>query len=244
MSPAEIVWRIRRLLWQFFARLLCRRWELQYQKRAVDSQAVLGSIDKIAFYGLPNIKPQDVPRTWVDSTIAAAEEILLHHYDYLALGRIELGREINWNREYKRGIDIPLLFGPWMDYRNAKSYGDFKYFWELPRLQHLITLAKAYYLTGEEKYARETMSQIKGFVEQSPYLLGVNWIMPMEASIRLVSISWITAFLKDYLKKDVKACALIGRLVQSHVDYVTKNYAAYCRGRRRLHSEYMLRRAK
>jgi hypothetical protein len=71
------------------------------------------------------------------------------------------------------------------------------------------------------------VSQIKGFIEQSPYLLGVNWIMPMEASIRLVSVSWITAFLKECLKKDAQACVLIGRLVRSHVDYITKNYAAY-----------------
>jgi hypothetical protein len=171
MGLGEIVWRIRRLLWQLSARLLHRRRQLQYQRHYADSQAVLGSIDKIAFYGLPDIKPKDVPQDWAESAVAAAEEILLHRYDCLVLGRIELGREINWNREYKRGIDIPLLFGPWMDYRDTESYGDFKYFWELPRLQHLITLAKAYYLTGEEKYAREVAGQIQGFIEQSPYLL-------------------------------------------------------------------------
>jgi len=227
MCVGEVFWRVRRLLWQFFARILRRRWELQYQKSSADSQKVLGAIDRIKFYGLSDISPKDVPQDWVNSTIAAAEELLLHHNGCLALGRIDLGGEINWNREYKRGIDTPLLFGPWMDYRDAKSYGDFKYFWELPRLQHLIMPAKAYYLTGVEKYAKEVISQIKGFIEQSPYLLGVNWIMPMEASIRLVSVSWITAFLKEYLKKDAQACVLIGRLVQSHVDYVARNYAAY-----------------
>jgi len=227
MGPGEIVWRVRRLLWQFFARLLHRRWELQYQKNTVDSQTMLRTIEKIKFYGLSDIKPADVPQDWIKSAVAAAEKLLLHHYDCLALGRINLGEKINWNREYKRKIDTPLMFGPWMDYRDSKSYGDFKYFWELPRLQHLITLAKSYYLTGEEKYAKEAINQIKSFVEQSPYLLGVNWIMPMEASIRLVSVSWITVFLKEYLKKDTQACVLIGRLVRSHVDYITRNYAAY-----------------
>lgn len=226
MGYGEIVWRIRRLLWQIVARFLHRRWERQYYSSA-DSHMVPDAIDKIRFYGLSDIKPESVPQDWAKSTIAAADELLQHRYDCFALYRLDLGKEINWNHEYKRNIDTPLLFGPWMDYRDNHSYGDFKYFWELPRLQHLITLAKAYYLTGSEKYAKETANQIKTFIEQSLYLLGVNWIMPMEASIRLVSVSWVTLFLKDYLKQNAQACDLIGQLVQNHVDYVARNYAAY-----------------
>ncbi|MHC4640630.1 MAG: alginate lyase family protein [Planctomycetota bacterium] len=184
-------------------------------------------LSKVNFYGLSDIRVEDVPRHWAKGTIAAADKLLKHRYSYLALGEIDLTDEINWNHEYKRGINTPLLFGPWMDYRDGELYGDFKYFWELPRLQHLITLAKAYYLTGREEYAGEVVRQIEGFIKQSPYLLGVNWIMPMEAAIRLVSICWITAFLKDYLGSNTVACNLIELMVKSHVDYVAKNYAAY-----------------
>ena len=191
------------------------------------SSKVLEAIDSVQFYGLSDVGPKDFPQNWTDSTIACAERLLQHRYSYLALGEIDLGEEINWNREYKRGIDTPLLFGPWMNYRDSDSYGDFKYFWELPRFQHLITLAKAFYLTDEEKYAEEVIKQIKSFVKQSPYLLGVNWVVPMEVSIRLVSISWITVFLKEYLIKNAGVCALIEQVVKSHVDYVARNYAAY-----------------
>lgn len=227
MSPAEIGWRVRRLLWQAFARLNRRRWAMQYQRASAKSQKILETIGKIKFYGLTDIKPKDVPQDWVNNTLAAAEKLLGHRYSYLALGEIDLGEEINWNHEYKRGINTPLLFGPWMNYRDSTFYGDFKYFWELPRLQHLITLAKAYYLTDDEKYAEETVKQIEGFVKQSPYLLGVNWIMPMEASIRLISISWVTAFLKEYLRQNTHVCSTIERIVRSHVDYVAKNFSAY-----------------
>jgi len=227
MGPAEVFWRIRRLLWQIHARLWRRRWQLQYERSSMDSPRALEAIGEVKFYGLAGGRPEDVAPGWVDGTIAGAKKLLQHKYEYLGLGEIDLGKRINWNREYKRGIDTPLLFGPWMDYRDTESYGDFKYFWELPRFQHLITMAKAYYLTGEERYAEEVMVQIKGFVEQSPCLLGVNWIMPMEASIRLVSISWITAFLKSYLENHRQACGLIERVVKSHVGYVAGNYAAY-----------------
>lgn len=227
MGAAEVFWRIRRLLWQIYARLQHKRWELRYERNSVHLSKMLEVIDSVQFYGLSDVGPKDFPQSWADSTIASAERLLQHRYSYLALGEIELGEEINWNREYKRGIDTPLLFGPWMDYRDTASFGDFKYFWELSRLQHLITLAKAYYLTGEEKYAEEVIKQIKGFIKQSPYLLGVNWIMPMEACIRLVSISWTTAFLEGYLKNHGEACVLIDYVVRSHMNYAVKNYAAY-----------------
>jgi len=227
MCLGEIFWRVRRVLWQVYARLFRKLWELRFGRSSLNSTEMVETLDKVSFYGLPDIEPSDVPRKWVDSTIVAAERLLQHRYSYLALGEIDLGKEINWNREYKRGIDLPLRFGPWMNYRDSESYGDFKYFWELPRLQHLITLAKAYYLTQQQGYADEVIEQIGSFVEQSPYLLGVNWIMPMEAAIRLISVCWITAFLAEYLRKNTQACALIGQLVQSHVDYVATNYAAY-----------------
>jgi hypothetical protein len=181
-------------------------------------------IDDVKFYGLSGAKKEDIQENWLNGTISEAEKLLRHSYDYFALGPIDLGDEINWNRECKSGVNTPLLFGPWMDYRDYRSYGDFKYFWELPRLQHLVTLSKAYYLTGKEAYAEEAVRQIRGFVEQSPYLLGVNWIMPMEAAIRLVSISWVTAFLRQRFAKDAETCGLIEQIVKSHVNYVVKNY--------------------
>jgi hypothetical protein len=227
MRPKEILWRFNRLANQLVARFGRERQANRYQNACTASRTITEMIEQVNFYAVSHTEPANVPDSYLESTIASAERLLQHHYNYLALGEIDLGEEINWNREYKRGINTPLLFGPWMDYRDTNSYGDFKYFWELPRLQHLITLAKAYYLTGEENYAEEVINQIKGFIEQSPYLLGVNWIMPMEAAIRLVSISWITAFLAKHLKENPHACRPILQLITSHISYVTRNYSAY-----------------
>jgi len=224
MGPSEILWRVRRLAWQIWARLNRKRWDNRYRRLCATSAEM---VDKVNFYGLSGVSPSDVPQEWTDSAIAAAERLLQHRFNYLALGEIALGDEINWNHEYKRDIDTPLVFGPWMDYRDTESYGDFKYFWEVPRLHHLITLAKAYYLTGDAKYAEEVLDQLGQFVSQTPYLLGVSWTMPMEPAIRLVSISWITAFLKEYLRNHAEARSLIEQMVRSHVYYIVKNYAAY-----------------
>lgn len=227
MRPKEIMWRFKRLAKQLVARFGRERQADRYQNACTASRTITDMTEQVNFYAVSHTEPANVPDSYLESTIASAERLLQHRYSYLALGEVDLGKEINWNRECKSGINLPLWFGPWMDYRDNKSYGDFKYFWELPRLQHLITLAKAYYLTNEERYASEVTKQIASFVEQSPYLLGVNWIMPMEAAIRLVSISWITAFLKEHLKNDPQTCELVEYIVKSHVDYVASNYAAY-----------------
>jgi hypothetical protein len=237
MCLGEIFWRIKRLLWQTYTSFFHKRWELQCERGCANSSRILERLDNIKFYGLPDIRLEDIPQKWVNSAIVVAEKLMEHRYNYLALGEIELGDEINWNHEYKRGINTPLLFGPWMNYRNSRSYGDFKYFWELPRLQHLVTLAKAYYLTGKEDYAAEAIKQIDGFVKQSPYLQGVNWIMPMEAAIRLISICWVTAFLKEYLKKKSLLCSLIEQIVKTHTNYVIKNFAAYSSANNHLAAE-------
>jgi hypothetical protein len=227
MRPGEIIWRFGRLFWQIKARLLRGIWASRYKKTSTEPSQLLSMFEKCNFYVLSDIKRQNIPPEWKNSTVAAAEKLLQHRYSYFALGEINLGEKIKWNHEYKKNIDLPLKFGPWMDYRDTNAYGDFKYFWEIPRLQHLITLSKAYYLTGDDKYAGEVIEQLYDFDNQSPYLLGVNWIMPMEAGIRLISLCWITGFLKNFLKKDAQACRMIGSLIRSHTDYITANYAAY-----------------
>ena len=198
-----------------------------YVPRNSNSASFLEAFERIQFYGLLDMKPSDVPIFWRKNTIAAADRILQHKIKLFALDNVYLGRQINWNHEYKRNIDTPIEFSPWMDYRCTDSYGDFKYFWELARFQHLIPLAKAYYLTADAMYAREIADELGSFVQQCPYLLGIHWVMPMEAAIRLISLSWVAVFLREYLRKDNKTCGLIESIIRSHSDYVARNLSRF-----------------
>ena len=227
MPPGEVCWRVRRLSWQVRARLSHGRWHARYLAHRSKRSDALKSLDSVRFYGLTDITPADVPARWKDRAVEVADRLLQHRFRYLALGEIDLGDSIRWNHEYKRGIDTPLVFGPWMDYRDSEAYGDFKYFWEVPRLQHLILLAKAYFLTDDPRYAGEVLGQLRQFREQAPYLLGVNWTVPMEAGIRLISLSWITMFLRRFLGEHQEGLDLIESMVRADLDYVVHNYARY-----------------
>jgi len=184
-------------------------------------------VDEVHFFGLDNINPNDVSEQWRTNTLSEADKLLEHRCSCFVVDDIYLGRGVNWNHELRRDIDTPLDFAPWMDYRDTNLYGHFKYFWELGRFQHLVTLSKAYYLTSDRKYADEVAKQLDSFVRQCPYLLGVHWIMPMEVGLRLLSVAWIVAFMRDYLRNDVGTCGIIEQIVLSHVNYVAGNYSLY-----------------
>src|SRR2546425_795942 len=62
---------------------------------------------------------------------------------------------------------------------------------ELTRHQHLITLAKAYRLTGEEKFADELFLQWRQWQAENPYPIGVNWASSLEVAFRSLSWLWV-----------------------------------------------------
>lgn len=227
MSPGEMAWRVRKLTWQLMARMTYRRSGRQYDRNIAPSTRLVEMMGSVRFFGVDRQTRDQCPPEWIQSSVDRAEFDLRHQLDLFALGRIDLGPEIRFNHEYKRHIDTPLAFAPWLDYRDTDRLGDFKYFWEVPRLQHLIPPAKAYFLTQDTRYAVEVESQLTAFWKQCPYLVGVNWIMPMETGIRLISLCWIASFLKDYLRERPSLCGLIEQLILSHVHYTTRNYAAY-----------------
>jgi hypothetical protein len=74
--------------------------------------------------------------------------------------------------------------------------GDVKYVWELNRHQFIVTLGKAYRLTGDEGYVVAGADLIEDWIRDNPYEIGINWTSALEVAIR--ALSWC------------HACALFG----------------------------------
>lgn len=66
---------------------------------------------------------------------------------------------------------------------------DVKYVWEVNRHQYLPLLGRAFWLTGEDRYARDAMALVQDWLSQNPVGLGVNWCSHLEVAVR--SISWL-----------------------------------------------------
>jgi hypothetical protein len=94
--------------------------------------------------------------------------------------RDPLGSKV-WGLEYH--ADVNLFAG---------DGADIRVLWELNRLGHVVTLACAYAVTGDEQYAETTFTQIEEWVSQNPYGRGANWQCAMEVALR--SINLLAAF--------------------------------------------------
>jgi len=104
---------------------------------------------------------------------------------------------------------------------------DIKIPWELSRFQHLLVLGQAYYHTHDELYAQAFKKQIEDWLEQNPYLLGPNWVCPMDVGIR--ALNWVVAYHYFKLSRSVDnlfwerfACSLY-----DHMIYLENNWELY-----------------
>lgn len=123
---------------------------------------------------------------------ATAERILGGRFEVFALQDAQLGFPPRWNRDPKTGTEAPLTFGKTLNYRDEAVVGDIKYLWEPNRHQELVTLAQAWRLTGETKYAEGCRTLLESWFEQCPYPLGPNWTSSLEHAVRLVN--WAVAW--------------------------------------------------
>lgn len=87
--------------------------------------------------------------------------------------------------------DIPIHI-----FNDKEIKKDIKVPWELSRCYHFLVLGQAYQLTNDESYVKVFVEQTTDWLDNNPYLQGVNWVCPMEVALR--AINWIVAF--EYFK--------------------------------------------
>jgi len=123
---------------------------------------------------------------------AAADRVLAGRFDVFAMKDAALGFPPEWNRDPKTGTVAPLLFGKTLNYRDERIVGDIKYLWEPNRHAELVTLAQAWHLTGDARYAEGCRALLDSWFEQCPYPLGANWTSSLEHGVRLAN--WAVAW--------------------------------------------------
>jgi len=114
---------------------------------------------------------------------------ILHHRFFLLSHHFHFDHIINWHLD-------PAEKREWVrkQYKESKLFyrgspKDPKLVWELNRHQYFFTLAKAYFLTEDEKYAEEFALQVHSWIKANPVGSGINWASPLEIGVRLISWS-------------------------------------------------------
>lgn len=144
-----------------------------------------GTKDKIVAF-LKKIAPE-AP----DLLVAEADQNCTHVFDLLGSGPTSLGEKIDWHVDFKTGY----RWDPKTYYKRIQPAPypggyDIKVPWELSRCQHFVRLGQAYWITNDEKYAREFIAQVTDWIISNPWPWGVNWSCTMDAAIRVVNWLW------------------------------------------------------
>jgi hypothetical protein len=162
--------------------------------------------------------------TETERIIARAERICEHQFDLLGYQGVDYGPEIDWHCDRVHGIQAPRK--PWfrIRYLDFAEVGDSKVTWELNRHQHLVTLAKAFRLTGRKEFVAELFCQWEHWHRENPYPIGINWVSSLEVSFRSLSWLWVYFLLSgsstmpaEFHSELRRKLAVSGRHIESYL---------------------------
>jgi hypothetical protein len=193
-----------------------------------NSRNAVGSGDANFFFSRDSIDPilallrERLPDQ-VERIVQQAEKICRHRFDLLGYEDLDYGSPIDWHLDAVHGKRAPRKAFYRVRYLDYAEVGDSKVTWELNRHQHLVTLAKAYRLTGDRHFADEILRQWRDWQAENPYPVGINWASSLEAAFR--SLSWIWTYhllegspaLPEFRDGWLRGLALHGRHIERYL---------------------------
>ena len=175
------------------------------------------------FQGDREAKFFEVPIPPDATDITAADRIVdSHSWPLLGFGEKCFGPRIEWTRDPLSNHVWPLDYH--RDIKLIRNDGsDVRVLWELNRLGHFITLARAYSLSNDERYSTGFFAQLRSWAEQNPYGRGPNWTCAMEVALRAINVvaAFETFRHSPQLNSDFLSFFL--QLLQQHGNYIRRN---------------------
>jgi len=132
----------------------------------------------------PAVREQILSR-WPNADAAAvrADRLLSGEHDLLGYRGLKIS---DWHSDPVHHRRAPLVSWAEVPYLDP-SIGDHKIIWELNRHQYWLQLGRAYWLTGDSRYARAIVDQLESWLEANPPLTGINWASMLEIGLRTIS---------------------------------------------------------
>jgi hypothetical protein len=160
----------------------------------------------------------------VQEIVRRADKICRHEFDLLGYEGLEFGDHIDWHLDLIHGKRAPRKPFYKVRYLDFSEVGDSKITWELNRHQHLVTLAKAYRLTNDSRYADEIFGQWRHWHAENPYPIGINWASSLEVAFRSHSWLWVYFLLvgtpampPGFREEWLRAQAINGRHIERYL---------------------------
>ncbi|HEY0406096.1 MAG TPA: alginate lyase family protein [Pyrinomonadaceae bacterium] len=145
-----------------------------------------------------------------------------HRWTVLGYGEMEFGREINWLRDPLSGRDWPLDYH--CDISLARDDGsDARVLWEVNRLAHLITLARAFAVTKDTRFTDDVFAQLDGWSAQNPPARGANWACAMEVALRSMNLLAVFELLRRSPELTEARLSSLLKMLDQHGSHIRRH---------------------
>ncbi|MCB2200609.1 heparinase II/III family protein [bacterium] len=216
MSAEEVLYRVR-------MELLRRRYRRLYNK------GVFPPVDPpdLTRYRTNLSTPHlDHPLDGQQQFLQHADNLLEYKWDYFALDGTK-EKPLNWHRDPSTGTISPRVYSLDLNYRSPKVVGNLKYVWEKNRHSHFSRLAAAFRISGDEKYAEHLAERFETWVDQNPFLEGINWTHPLEHGLRLLVWVWCERWLRGSTQHErlFGANSPLWESIERHMRFIEMTYS-------------------
>ncbi len=158
---------------------------------------------------------------WLDMSTLTGQELQKLAYEYS-----QRAVPADWHNDgslsqlfYK---DIAITVG-----KDETLSKDIKVSWELSRFQYLFILGKADRACALDRYGVLFKEHVLDWIEKNPYLHGVNWLCPMEVSIRAINWVWAIHFFDASSALDTDTWQRIVCSLYDHLIYLENNWEVF-----------------
>ncbi|MFL6213163.1 MAG: alginate lyase family protein [Blastocatellia bacterium] len=159
--------------------------------------------------------------------IDRAERARDGRFDLLGLRDVSFGQPIDWHLEPRSGKRAPLDHWSRIDYLNADLVGDKKITWELNRCAHFVAFGQAYWMTGDERFAKAFVEQAGAWMDANPVGRGINWASSLELAFRSIAWLWALHLMADSVALDAAFVARLLKCLIAHGRHVEKYLSTY-----------------
>jgi len=108
---------------------------------------------------------------------------------------VHVGIPPRWSTDPRHGRTWPLAYHRSIDYVNLGSGSDVKRVWELSRLRHLVQLAQAVAVAGDDAALGALEDDLRDWHSANPLGWSVNWTSAMEVALRAVNLICVDGIL-------------------------------------------------
>lgn len=138
--------------------------------------------------------------------------------------------DFNWHKAPDTGHDWPRKFFARIPFSPGNPVGDIQLVWQQSRLQHLIAFGLIGNLTDDphiKHHVTEYMEKLMlSWINENPWLVGVNYISTMECGLRLMSICHAFDMVRNQ-KVSSQAWQGLLYLVYSHAYFIRRRLCLY-----------------